>query len=353
MRIESFPTFPLRANDADSENTEQSQPEVYIDEPQEANSLGRILAKVRRMNEKTAELEYYSATYELSISEDLSRDLDLYVSVGNEKKPLIKVLADYDESAGEHNARMIVPDQGLLDNLKQNSDFDTLLDGYLQKFQTNVSQFLQRVNNDNNGHKVTIQNISKEDNETFSLEFIHQQRHGDCVLANYLNTSSLERNGHLPMTIREARDLAISLRQDSSENIEDIVLPDSPLNYRDVCRLFSRIHDMPPQQQDILTINGINTSLQNLQNQASLILNYLNTYPSGLLTTGMGYHSRTIKRLDNERYLMLDPLDPVGAEEFDTEEITLLLARLMLGKEKDQNFFFFVRDRENESPGSE
>lgn len=176
------------------------------------------------------------------------------------------------------------------------------------------------------------------------VELIHQVRAGDCILANFLNTVSIELDGRLPMTVNEARQAAIRLRQAQGQDISDIITPDSPLDYKDVVNLFSSIHGKTPKQEDVLTLEGRNKSYDQLRVDAVEVLEYLDTYDSGLCTTGLGYHSRTIKRMerDLDRYAIIDPMNPNGFQFMDTPQIMEFLATHIANQPKENNFFFFV-----------
>jgi hypothetical protein len=177
---------------------------------------------------------------------------------------------------------------------------------------------------------------------------LHQLRPGDCVLANFLNTQSLETaikfntDGQLLMTVQEARQAAIRMRQRDGEDWRDIISPDSALSYSDVIRLFSNIHEIPPQQDDIMTVEG-RRDMTRLQLAAIGVLEYLDTYKSGLCSVGLGYHSRSIRKLHGDNYALIDPMNPNGVEFMQTRSLMQFLATQMSGHPPNDNFFFFVR----------
>lgn len=174
-------------------------------------------------------------------------------------------------------------------------------------------------------------------------DMIHQVREGDCILANFLNTYSLERMGRLPMTINEARLQAIDMRKGEHRDHADIVEPDSSLDYKDVINLFSKIYGVSPRQEDLETVEGQGKTQRELELAALNILDKLDTYPSGLVTTGMGFHSRTIKRLPGDNYAIIDPMNPRGLQLANTLGVIAVLDALMVDHPANENFFFFIR----------
>lgn len=180
------------------------------------------------------------------------------------------------------------------------------------------------------------------------FEMIHQTQPGDCVLINFLNTESLVRDNVVSMTPRELRDLVIEKRRMQGENADDILEDNSPLSYADTVRLFSTITNIQPKQEDIVTING-RIARQELRNQIENgILEYLDTYESGLCTTGMGYHSRTIWKLDTNMYIVIDPMNQNGFTQYDKNGLVDNLTNLCMNQEPNNNFFFFLRSKQDE-----
>lgn len=201
---------------------------------------------------------------------------------------------------------------------------------------------------DNNFHRVFTREFVIN-GQRRRVELLHQLRAGDCGLANFLNTYSIEEaynhgvDGKLPMTIQEARQAVIRVRQRTGEDFSDITSPDSAISYKDIVRLFSSIHSIPPKQEDILTVDGRDKTTTQLRLDSLTILDYLATYPSGLCTTGLGIHSRTIKKIQGDNYLLIDPMDSSGMETMNTAQLMDFLANHMNGRQANDNFFFFIR----------
>ena len=172
------------------------------------------------------------------------------------------------------------------------------------------------------------------------FEMIHQTMPGDCVLINYLNTYSLTHDGMIPMSPRELRDIVIEQRRQNHETADDIVADNTRLSYEDVVRLFSTINNSRPKQEDIMTIDG-RTQRNNLKHNVEYgLLEYLDSYESGLCTTGMGNHSRTIWKLSDNIYIVIDPSDPNGFNQYNKQQLVEYLTDLCSHQEPNNNFFF-------------
>lgn len=195
---------------------------------------------------------------------------------------------------------------------------------------------------DNNEHNIIHTNMQM-DGQTRNVELIHQLRSGDCVPAAFVNACSFIFDGHLPMTINEVRYSAIRMRREHGESFQDIVQPDSPLSYKDTIRLFSSIYGEEPQQEDILTIEGRLTNASR-QSKSIDILEYLDTYKSGLMVTGLGEHCRAVKKLEGDQYALIDPMNSNGISVINTEQMVVFMSQLMANRPPESNFFFFVRN---------
>lgn len=182
------------------------------------------------------------------------------------------------------------------------------------------------------------------------VEMIHQTLPGDCVLIDYLNTESLVNGGgKIVMSPRELRDLVIQRRRQDGERADDIVQDNTPLSYKDTVSLFSTLYRVPLKQEDIVLVRADNLSREDLRNNIrSLLLDYLDTYESGLCTSGMGYHSRTIWKLAENNYIVIDPTNPDGFSRFSKDQLVEYLTNLCLNQPAENNFFFFLRSNENE-----
>lgn len=198
------------------------------------------------------------------------------------------------------------------------------------------------VTDQDNSHLRTSTNLIVDGNQRL-YEFIHQQRSGDCVLINFLNTWSFVHDGVIPMSVNEARLGVMNLRHDEGISTESIKKIDSGLSQEDVVLLFSLMSDTEPNwEEDVLQIDG-RVDMRKLQLIVLDILDYLDTYSSGRCITGLREHSTTIVKLKGDSYAFLDPFDPQGATFHDTAGMVELLANLIENRSQENNFFYFVR----------
>ncbi|NMC51575.1 hypothetical protein GYA54_02500 [Candidatus Kuenenbacteria bacterium] len=155
--------------------------------------------------------------------------------------------------------------------------------------------------------------------------------------------------GKIIMSPRELRDLVIEKRRQSGEDPGDILNDDQPLSYTDVVRLFSLVLGSRPKQEDIVTVRTDNLTRGQVENNIENgILEYLDTYQSGLCTTGLGYHSRSIWKLDADNYILIDPMNENGFEKKNRGQLVDFLANIMLNQPANNNFFFFLREENDE-----
>ena len=181
-----------------------------------------------------------------------------------------------------------------------------------------------------------------------TFEMIHQARSGDCVLINYLNTQSLVGDGKISMSPRELRDLVIEARVQNRESYADIAENDTPLSLKDVVRLFPTILDVKAEQEDIVTVNGKVDQRTLQHNIEHDLLEYLDTYEHHLCTTGMGYHSRSIWKLGEDMYIVIDPTNANGFDQMSKSQLVIFLTNLCHNKKPDNNFFLFLRSKSEE-----
>lgn len=177
------------------------------------------------------------------------------------------------------------------------------------------------------------------------VEMIHQTLSGDCVLIDYLNTESLVNGeGRIVMSPRELRDLVIAKRQQAGEDATDILQDNQPLSLKDTVRLFATLYGAKAKQEDILLVNGQVDHEVLRHNIENGVLEYLDTYSTGLCTTGMGYHSRSVWKLAEDHYIVVDPTDPSGFTRYSKRQLIDYLTNLCAHQEADNNFFFFLRE---------
>lgn len=184
--------------------------------------------------------------------------------------------------------------------------------------------------------------------EDMEMEMIHQTMPGDCVLINYLNTESLfNGDGKIIMSPRELRDMVIEARRRNGENTSDIEQDNTPLSYKDTVRLFSTINGIPAKQEDIVTVKG-DIARNDLRNNIEHgLLEYFDGYTSGLCSTGMGYHSRTIWKLSENKFIVIDPMNPEGFASLSKNQLVEYLINLCANQPAENNFFFFLRSSED------
>lgn len=301
----------------------------------ETNSLGVISIPGQAAEARTERFELY-------ISKEPDFDLNLYAKdeYGHSRQ-VIQLLTDYDDRLGAYQGVIVTKDLGLYTRLSQNIGFSSVIDTYLEKVKVLGRWYFEKRTRESNSHKIRLHEV-RINNESRRIELIHQQQGGDCVLANYLNTFSFERGGQIPATITEARVQAIAFRNKKREDASDIRSPDSPLSYTDVVNLFSSIYGKKPRQEDIVLLDG-HQSQNIIQVQVLELLDKLDRYPSGILATGLGYHSRTIKKLPGDAYAVLDPMNRNGFEVMNTIQLVGYITGLSQNQSSNQNFFFFVR----------
>ena len=189
---------------------------------------------------------------------------------------------------------------------------------------------------DNNFHEIITTELNIN-GHLRRVQLLHQLRPGDCVLANFVNTCSIEEasnkgiDSKLPMTIQEAKQSAIEIRRAKGDYYGDITSPNSPLDHKDVVELFSSIYGIPPKQEDILTIDGRNKTVAQLRLDALTVMDYLDTYPSGLCTIGLNIHSQTIKKLQGDNFALIDPMNASGMKIINQIQLMDFLATKMSG----------------------
>jgi hypothetical protein len=182
------------------------------------------------------------------------------------------------------------------------------------------------------------------------VELIHQTFPGDCVLINYLNSESLiNGRGKIAMQPSDLRRLVVERRQQEGEPYNDIDANNTPLSYKDTVRLFETFYGVKARQEDIVTVNGLMEMSALRSNIEHGLLEYLDTYNSGLCTTGMGYHSRTLWKLDNDAYIVIDPMDLNGFKKYSKRQVIDFLTDLCHSQEPDNNFFMFLRNKEDQN----
>jgi hypothetical protein len=277
------------------------------------------------------------------MAQDLTADLNLYVTGANrERQCLIQLQLNYSDELRRHEGVMVITNGVLYQKLDRYPAFREVLDNYLDTVEHSGQAFFRKWDRGSNFHQVRSVELNIG-GESRRVELVHQARPGDCVIATFLDTWSLSRSGQIPMTIDEARSLAVSLRVTAGEDASDIQAKDSPLSYGDVINLFSVIYGRQPLQEDIITLNGRSRNRNELQLDILNLLDYFDTYKSGLCTTGLGYHSRTIKALNDGRYAIIDPLWGDVVRTVETEELITFIADLCHDRVENDNFFFFIR----------
>lgn len=160
------------------------------------------------------------------------------------------------------------------------------------------------------------------DGEKRYFEQVVQINNGDCVLASFLNTITIEatyQNGitraKLPMEVTQAREYANELRK-------VMINPNTPNTHEfftgfpdgDIMNLFSTIYTgstfPDPKSPNYVRVDGSASSTVDAQRDAMELLDQLDDkgkYPSGIMAVGAQSHCQVIKRIDGGRYLLIDP----------------------------------------------
>ena len=306
---------------------------------------GKLESPVTRESGSVGFVSVENRKYELFIRED--DNLDLWVkNEQGEKRVLIRVRTNYDDQTRKHVGMMKVEDAELFGKFDTSNGFDGLLDSYMERVKLLSSDYLSKLDSESNNHKIRSHEIDL-DNGKKTIEMIHQQQGGDCVLANFLNTWSIENDGRLPCTIDEARKLVVNLRTKDNFDSTNIENPDDGLSPGDIMDLFAMINDCQWQEDDVLTVSGENIDTRQLQLKILDILEYLETYKSKVCATGLGGHARTIKKLKGDNYLLLDPQNEEGVQKMNTDQLLAFLTPLMKDRSGHENFFFFLRNKED------
>jgi hypothetical protein len=217
------------------------------------------------------------------------------------------------------------------------------MDGISEGLPINQPESDKPIGSEMDNFHIRKKRLIKVNGQPRTYEYIHQQRSGDCVLANFLNTWSFVHDGVLPMSVNEARYGAMNLRKDEGIDASSIQTIDSGLSQEDTVLLFSQLSDETVNwEEDVLSIEGQLDARQR-QLKAIDILEYLATYNSGVCVTGLREHSRTIVKLRGDAYALLNPTNSEGLLLYDTERLTGLLTDLIANQPPESNFFYFVR----------
>lgn len=265
--------------------------------------------------------------------------LDLYVNDSNNNLQIVmKSLLNFDDDS--HTYQLIIyPNKGLKNKFKKLNEhmLDQIIDNYLYEFESSKKLYIEKKEENSNNHLIRTHEFNGKD-----VELIHQQREGDCILANVLNTYSFEKQGHLPYTIIELRERAIQLRRNRGEDTNDIEASNSHLSYKDYIYLLADLFDEKPQQKNIITVEGRNQNMVGIQRKICDILEDLIKSKTKILATGLGYHARSIKYLGNNYFAILDPMNRNGAKSMSYEKVIEFLGNMCKNRDADSNFFYIV-----------
>lgn len=181
------------------------------------------------------------------------------------------------------------------------------------------------------------------------VEYLYQTESGDCTLVCLLNTFSMENIWKIPMSVTELRNIAIDLRMLHNENYTDILNSNSPLTMIDYYRLslvlFSDWKFEPDIEQDYVPVDGNMTRdemINNIQWLLSMFELGKERYQSSWCLLWLAWHAMYLKRLENNNYMLLDPMNSNWWTIYSESEIASKIADFTLGKSKDANFFFFL-----------
>ncbi len=295
--------------------------------------------RIGSLNTNAVRLEFFSGQ-----SDNYHLDLS-FTDGDNIKVPIIESKINFNNETGHHEFSFHYPDQELFRSIKNQEGFSQIYDRYLESLIQKEQTYLQTLDRDNNVHKIYAHHLNINDTNR-NIELIHQTRGGDCVLANLVNTVSFESDeGNISLTIKEARDLAIRLRNQRGVNSHDIISPNSPLLSEDAFYLFyNKLGSRPPRQSDFMNIDGSLPENQ-LNHKVVEILERLAECSKNLCSAGMQIHSVSIKWIPDgtpKEYIVIDPMMQEGLQFFNTDEIMSFIKNKIRGRHSNDNFFCFV-----------
>lgn len=257
--------------------------------------------------------------------------------------------------------------QAVIDSLSEDTDqleeYNRIMKRYDEELKSLVavesepteSQSLENKNvlveaDPNNGHEVGVAEIGDH-----KFEFIKQARAGDCVLINFLNTYSFAHDGTFPMTIKQAREAAISMRQDRKSSTdpnyhsdlepEEIRGVDVPLEYQDMFDLFAMIYDETARNGDMEKINGTVPDRE-IRQKIGQAIDKINNYDSKTCSLGLGKHSTTVMEAGGN-YLYLDPFDAKYVKALSRDELEDKIFSYAKGHAENDNIFLYLRKAED------
>jgi hypothetical protein len=295
--------------------------------------------RIGSLNTNAGQLEFFSGQsdkYHLDLSFTNNSDL---------KVPIIESKINFNNETNHHEFIFSYPDKELFESLENQEGFNQIYDNYVQTLINKEQTFLNTLDRESHVHKIYNHNFNINNKER-DIELIHQTRGGDCVLANLINTTSFESNeGSISFTIKEARDLAIRLRNQRGVNTSDIISPDSALMSEDAFYLFyNKLGSRSPRQNDYMSIDG-NLPENQLHKKVINILERLTECSRNLCSVGMQIHSISIKWIPNgipEEYIVIDPMNPNGLKFLNTDEIIDFIKVRVRGNTENNNFFCFI-----------
>ncbi len=259
---------------------------------------------------------------------------------------LVKSKINFNEQTQSHNFDLVPTDPELLKSLEENREGEAVYDRYLDQVSERGGDFLATLDRDSHVHKIRTHHFEMGENGR-DIELVYQTRGGDCVLANLINTCSVQsENGNIPLTIKEARDLAVRLKRERHEDATDILNPDAPIEQRDAFYLFyNRLGTRPATEivgQDYMMIDGTLGSNELELNLLDVIEKTVSS-SNGICTVGTGGHSWSIKYLPDgkpEHFAIIDPMEREGLIFVDDEGLTDYLKSATRGSRS--NFFGFI-----------
>ena len=302
---------------------------------------GRFSAweRIGLLNTNAGQREFYSGQ-----SDKYHLDLS-FTDESNLKVPIIESKINFNNQTGHHEFDFHHPDEELFQEIESQNGFNIIYDNYLRSLNRHEKQFLETLDKESHVHKIYNHKFKIDDKERV-IELIHQTRGGDCVLANLINTISFESDeGNISLTIKEARELAVRLRQERKKDTSDILSPDSALETEDVLYLFyEKFGTRDPMNTDYMNIDG-NVSEDKLEESVLNILVRLQESNWQLCSVGMQIHSISIKYIPDgtpKEYIVIDPLNRNGLQFFDILGITNFIKSRIRGQTENNNFFCFV-----------
>ncbi len=295
--------------------------------------------KIGSLNTVAGSLDFYSGK-----SDNYHSDLS-YSDESGRKVSIIESKINFNTQTGRHEFEYHHPHPELFEQLQSQDGFSEIFDNYLTSYLEKEKEILRTLDRESHVHRIYNHSLNINGDEQ-SIELIHQTRGGDCVLANLINTSSFEsEDKNITMTLKDARELAILLRNRRGKDAREITSPDSALMSEDAFYLFyEKLGSRKPRNEDFMNIDGTLPE-DELHVKALEVLQKITESGKNLCSVGMQIHSMSIKWLpegEGKDYVVIDPMNREGLRFMNTDQIIDFIKNGIRGQSLNNNFFCFI-----------